>query len=95
MSAFTPHKNIRCEPLEYSKRPGFGFMERFRLVEQSYCGAAEDIRQSIQPKDASGHDILDALAALWSAQRIHSGTAVCVSTMQEQDEFGLPIQMWA
>jgi predicted RNase H-like nuclease len=82
-------------PMRYSKHSGFGFMERFQLVEQSYRGAAEDIRQSIQPKVASDDDILDALAALWTAHRIHSGNAVCVSTKQEQDEFGLPMQMWA
>ena len=70
-------------------------MERFQLVEQSYCGAAEDIRQSLQPKDTSDHDILDAFAAIWTASRIQSGNAVCVSTKQEQDEFGLPMQMWA
>jgi len=70
-------------------------MERFQLVEQFYRGVAEEIRQSVQPKDASDDDILDALAALWTAHRIQSGNAVCVSTKQEQDEFGLPMQMWA
>ena len=71
------------------------FMERFQLVEQAFCGAAENIRKYILPKDASDDDILDALAALWTAHRIHSGIAVCVSNKQEQDEFGLPMQMWA
>lgn len=82
-------------PMRYSKHSGFGFMERFQLVEQSYRGVAEEIRQSIQPKDASDDDILDALAALWTAGRIHSGKADCISTEQEEDEFGLPMQMWA
>jgi predicted RNase H-like nuclease len=81
--------------MRYSKHSGFGFMERFQLIEQSYRGASEDIRQSIQPKDASDDDILDALAALWTASRIQSGNAICISTEQEQDEFGLPMQMWA
>ena len=81
--------------MRFSKHSGFGFMERFQLVEQSYRGAAKEIRQSIEPKDASDDDILDALAALWTAHRIQSGNAVCVSTKQEQDEFGLPMQMRA
>ncbi|MGA2404088.1 MAG: DUF429 domain-containing protein [Syntrophobacteraceae bacterium] len=82
-------------PMRYSKHSGFGFMERFQLVEQAFGGSAENIRQSIKPKDASDDDILDALAALWTAHRIQSGNAVCVSTKQEQDKFGLPMQMWA
>jgi predicted RNase H-like nuclease len=45
--------------------------------------------QSIQPKDASDVDILDALAAVCSPHRIQAGNAVCVSTKQEHDEFGL------
>ena len=88
------HWNNR-RPMRYSKHSGFGFMERFQLVEQVYCGAAEDIRQSVLPKDVSDDDILDALAALWTAHRIHSGNAVCISDKREKDEFGLPMQMWA
>lgn len=82
-------------PMRYSKHSGFGFLERFELVEQSYRGVAEEIRQSIQPKDAADDDILDALAALWTAHRIQSDNADRVSTKQEYDEFGLPMQMWA
>ena len=70
-------------------------MERFQLIEQAFPGIAEDIRQSIQPKDASDDDILDALAALRTAHRIHSGIAVRVSDKQEKDGVGIPMQMWA
>ncbi len=82
-------------PMRYSKHSGFGFLVRFQLTEQAFCGMAENIRQSVLPKYVSDDDILDALAALWTAQRIHSGTAVGVSTEQEQDQFGFPMQMWA
>jgi predicted RNase H-like nuclease len=82
-------------PMRYSKHSGFGFMERFQLVEQIFPDLAEEIRQSIQPKDASDDDILDALAALWTAHRLHSGNAVRISTKQERDDVGLPMQMWA
>ena len=82
-------------PMRYSKHSGFGFMKRFQLVEQVFCSVAENIRQFIQPKDAFDDDILDALAALCTAGRIRSGDAVCISTKEEQDEFGLPMQMWA
>jgi predicted RNase H-like nuclease len=70
-------------------------MERLQLTEQAFCGVAENIRQSVQPKDASDDDILDALAGLWTTHRIHSGNAVRVSDKQEKDEFGLPMQLWA
>jgi predicted RNase H-like nuclease len=38
---------------------------------------------------------LDALAALWTAQRIHAGIAERVTTKEERDEYGLPMQMRA
>ena len=38
---------------------------------------------------------LDALAALWTAQRIHSGTAVRLPAVEERDECGFPMQMLA
>ncbi len=41
------------QPMRYSKHSGFGFLERFRLVEQIFPGVAEEIRQSIQPKDVA------------------------------------------
>ncbi|MGA3118819.1 MAG: hypothetical protein ABSF90_30905 [Syntrophobacteraceae bacterium] len=46
-------------------------------------------------KASSDDDILDALASLWTAGRIQSGKAVCVLNKEEQDEFGLPMRMWA
>jgi predicted RNase H-like nuclease len=38
-------------PMRYSKHSGFGFMERFQLVEQIFLGAAEEIRKSLLPKE--------------------------------------------
>jgi predicted RNase H-like nuclease len=38
---------------------------------------------------------LRRLAALWTAQRIHSGDAVRLPAVEERDELGIPMQMLA
>jgi predicted RNase H-like nuclease len=57
--------------------------------------AVVEIRDVIPSRDASDDDILDAFAALWTAQRIYDGTAERISSVHECDEFGVPMQMWA
>jgi predicted RNase H-like nuclease len=81
--------------MRHSKHSGFGFLERFRLVEEAFPGAAESIRNSVPPKQASDDDILDALAALWTAGRIRAGTARRLGNPPEYDEHGLRMQMLA
>jgi predicted RNase H-like nuclease len=83
------------KPMRYSKKSGFGFQERYRLVEKVFGTAVVEIRDVIPSRDASDDDILDAFAALWTAQRIYDGTAERISSVHECDEFGLPMQMWA
>ena len=83
------------QPMRHPKQSGFGFQERFTLVELAFRGGAEAIRDSVSRKDASDDDILDALAALWTARRIGSGTHVRLGNPPERDEFGLPMQMLA
>lgn len=82
-------------PMHHPKTSGFGFLERFRLVEEVFGTAVAEVRQAIPRKQASDDDILDAFAALWTAQRIHNGTAQGVAAVDERDEFGVPMQMWA
>jgi predicted RNase H-like nuclease len=81
--------------MRHPKQSGFGFVERFRHVDQMFNGAAEEIRESVPRKDASDDDILDALAALWTAQRIYTGIALRLGNPPEQDEYGLRMQMLA
>ena len=83
------------KPMRHPKQSGFGFQERFRLVEQAFRGTAEVIRDSVSRRDASDDDILDALAALWTARRIGSGTSVRLGNPPERDKYGLPMQMLA
>jgi predicted RNase H-like nuclease len=81
--------------LNYSKHTGFGFAERFRLVEEAFPGAAARIRNAWPVGAVSDDDILDALAALWTARRLQMGVAVGVGDDQAHDEQGLPMQIWA
>lgn len=83
------------QPMKHPKSTGFGFVERFKLVEKRFPGAADRFRHEFRARDVSDDDILDALAALWSAIRIESGTAVCIGPEDAKDELGLPMNMWA
>jgi predicted RNase H-like nuclease len=82
-------------PLCHPKTSGFGFVERLNLVKSVFGSAAEEIRRTVHRREASDDDILDAFAALWTAQRIHAGCAVRIVDSDDRDEFGLPMQMWA
>lgn len=83
-------------PMRHPKWTGFGFAERLELVRAAFGRTAEEIRESIPQKEVNDDDILDALAALWTAQRIYSGTAVTIPDGVEQvDEYGLPMRMVA
>ncbi|HKI02380.1 MAG TPA: DUF429 domain-containing protein [Thermoanaerobaculia bacterium] len=83
------------QPMRHPKLSGFGFAERFELVRTVFGRSAEEIREAVPRADAGDDDILDALAALWTAQRIHAGIAVCLPAVGERDACGLPMQMLA
>jgi len=82
------------KPLGHPKKSGFGFMERLALVEKVFGDTAREVREAVPRRQATDDDILDAFAALWTAQRIHEGTAEPVSAQEERDDFGLPMQIW-
>jgi predicted RNase H-like nuclease len=84
-----------CQPMRHPKRTALGFAERLDLVRTVFGDAAESIRKEVPRAQANEDDILDALAALWSAQRIHSGTAIRLPAEEERDKLGLPMQMLA
>jgi predicted RNase H-like nuclease len=72
------------KPMRYPKRTGFGFSERLELVHAVFGRVAEEIRENVSREAVHDDDILDALAALWTAQRIHSGTAITLPGGAEQ-----------
>ena len=81
-------------PMQYAKRSGFGFIERFRLIEQAFPGSAERFRNEHPANEDSDDDILDALAALWTALRLHASTAVRIAPEEARDEVGLSMNIW-
>lgn len=83
------------QPMRYSKLTGFGFVERHKLAAEAFGRAAEETRDAVPQTAASDDDILDALAALWTARRIHSGIATRLPNLEQRDECGLPMQMLA
>lgn len=85
----------RGKPMKYPKVSGFGFVERSRLVDQRFPGAAETIRSEFRGSDVADDDILDALAALWTATRLASNVAVRIGPENVHDERGLAMNIWA
>jgi len=83
------------KPMRYPKASGFGFGERLELVRTVFGRAAEEIRETVPGSKVDDDDILDALAALWTAQRIYSGNAVRLPSMEDRDEHGIPMQILA
>lgn len=63
------------EGLTHSKHVPEGLQIRKALLEDPFAGAWEMGREIIPKRYADDHDLLDALAALWSAWRILRGEA--------------------
>lgn len=82
-------------PLRYSKKSRSGFMERLEMVRKFFGSSPEDARAAVPRNQATDDDILDAFAALWTAIRVHEGTAIRIDEPEERDAFGLPMQIWA
>jgi predicted RNase H-like nuclease len=77
-----------------SKKKLPGFAARHELVSR-YFGehAYETIRARYPRKEVANDDILDAFAALWTAERIVSGAARTLPADPPVDAAGLPMRM--
>jgi predicted RNase H-like nuclease len=80
-------------PMQHRKRTAEGRAERLALVEEHFRGAFDAIRREIPPRQAADDDILDAFAALWTAERIVRGMATTVPAVPSEDRFGLRMEM--
>jgi len=84
------------KPMQYSKKSGFGFLERYKLVEKEFPGAVLQIREAHPRSAVADDDILDAIAVAWTARRIHMKENECIPEgVPERDEMGLPMQILA
>jgi predicted RNase H-like nuclease len=80
-------------PMQHGKRTREGRAERLALVEEHFQGAFDHIRREIPNRQAAADDILDAFAALWTAERIVRGMATTVPAVPSEDRFGLRMEM--
>lgn len=81
-------------PLTNSKHTLLGLNDRLNLITREFGpGTFESIRRVHKAKEAKDDDILDALAALWTARRIAAHTAQRLPTHACNDPHGLPMHI--
>jgi predicted RNase H-like nuclease len=83
------------QPMAHPKKSGQGYLDRYRLLENHFGPQMADLRSQVARREAEDDDLLDALVALWSAQRVHSGHHVCLPADPPRDRFGLRMEMVA
>ena len=78
-----------------AKRNPEGESIRRSLIESHFgSGAFDEIRKNHYLKDVANHDINDAFAVLWTAERIFNGKAVSIPAEMEFDSVGLRMGIW-
>jgi predicted RNase H-like nuclease len=81
-------------PILPAKRTPEGQAIRRALIASHFGPLAfESVRNQIQRKQASNDDIADAFAAVWTAQRVASGSSLTIPVDPPLDRVGLPMQM--
>ena len=82
-------------PIIAAKRNPKGESIRRSLVENHFgSGAFDEIRKNHYLKDVANHDINDAFAVLWTAERIYRREAVVMPAEAEVDSVGLRMGIW-
>lgn len=75
-------------PLRFAKKKQDGRRERLALLQQFFGSEAERLQLDRPRSTAQADDVLDALAALWSARRIQSGLGTSLPEVSQIDSFG-------
>jgi predicted RNase H-like nuclease len=87
-------RGIECNRSSSPRRSQFGAGKRRALIDAHFGSAAfETIRGRYQKKDVADDDILDAFAALWTAERIVNRQSATLPQEPQKDSAGLPMQM--
>jgi predicted RNase H-like nuclease len=82
------------EPIVEPKKSREGAAIRRQLIARHFGEAAFDtIRTRYKRKDVADDDIMDAVAALWTAERIASATHDSLPNQETKDSLGLPMRM--
>ena len=82
-------------PMLHKKKSSAGKAEREALVEAVYGEAYRAIVGQFRRKDCGRDDVLDAFAALWTAERIAAGLAIRLPAEVVLDSCGLRMEIVA
>jgi len=82
------------KPLVHSKQTTEGLNQRLALLRAGGVRSPERSLSRFTPGTAAPDDVLDALAAAWTARRIASGEATCIPKQPEADQRSLRMEMW-
>jgi predicted RNase H-like nuclease len=82
-------------PILEPKRSKKGQAQRLELLERVYGGVVHHAITGCRKDGAKPDDVLDAFVALWSAARIHSGSALAIPNRCETDPCGITMQIFA
>jgi len=81
-------------PLPHPKKTPSGKQLRQALIAATFgAGAYEAVRAQFRRTAVANDDILDAFAALWSAERLLNGLAAVLPTTPEHDATGLSMEI--
>lgn len=84
----------RMEPILDPKRGTSGAAKRRQLIDEHFDTAAFDAIRSRHPRSlVADDDILDAFAALWTAERIYNAEAGSLPELSSLDSKGIPMRM--
>ncbi|MBI1380928.1 MAG: DUF429 domain-containing protein [Planctomycetaceae bacterium] len=82
-------------PMTHGKKTSEGKVERAELLAGHFGNRIHELRRSVASKLASIDDLWDALAALWSAERVLAGCNESLRDAPTHDSRGLPMEMVA
>lgn len=81
-------------PMSHPKRTPEGAAERSELISAVHGEGALELGGAWPKGQFANDDLLDALAALWTAERIHRGQATTFPEKPPLDSTGLRMEMW-
>jgi len=83
-----------CKAMLYGKHTTRGVRDRIDVLMETNVVSSPSMPQALKSGGADTDDVLDALVACWTAERIQKGCAVCIPQQPEIDSKGLRMEMW-
>lgn len=77
--------------MSHSKKSESGRRERTALIDAHWGPSWRNAKRGLDPGQTDPDDLLDALAVLWSAQRLAQGRAQWLPEEPPADATGLPM----